>query len=497
MSTGLGVRSVLSVLALALVAAAPAVSQCDTAAPAITSFTLGPTSVNTTSGPANVNCTMVLSDSPAGVESATCTLQWTDGVSKFQTQSCTASAPSAGTPQNGTYQCAITLPRYSAQGTWQAQVTTQDAVTNAATYLSFQLPGATTSVSVTSNPDTTGPGLTSASLNPTSVNVSSADQNVTCSMTVTDALSGVALAGCFVQGPTPPPPGEPQVQGCFDDAPNSGTRNNGTFSCTITIPRYSDAGSWATLVSLVDQVGNFTSLPASPTLTVTSSPEDVTPPSIGAFDFNPKTADAATGPTVVTCTIPITDSPAGVAEAGCTFSFFDFFQFPPVQQTQGCFSDTPSSGTRNSGTFSCNVVIPRYSAPGEWSVTVDAVDRVGNASSLEPVTPLDVTCGGGGEAEANVRFQAGTRNTLVWDPVPGAERYNSYRGNLATIAGSYGTCQNARDPNLNDTQFVDNDLPTPPPAGFHYLVSYLSEGIEAGLGSRSDGTPRDVAAPCP
>jgi len=493
MSARAGFRFVFALLPLvvAFTAVPTALAQCDTVGPAITSFTLSPTSVNTTSGPANVNCTMVLTDSPAGVSSATCALQWWDGMSKFQTQSCTATTPSSGTPQSGTYQCTITLPRYSAQGTWNAQVTTEDAVTNPSFYNYLQLPGTTTSISVTSNPDTTAPGLTSATLNPTSVNVSSADQNVTCTMTVTDALSGVAIAGCFVQGPTLP--GGAQSQACVDDAPNSGTRNNGTFSCTITIPRYSDAGTWTTAVFLVDQVGNSASLPASPTLNVTSSPEDVTPPVIGAFDFNPKTANAATGPTVVTCTIPITDSPAGVTSAGCSFS-----PLFTAQQTQSCSSDTPSSGTRNSGTFSCNVVIPRYSAPGDWFATVDAVDRVGNSSSIEPATPLSVTCGGGGDAEANIRFQQGSRTTLVWDAIAGATRYNIYRGNLTTIATSYGTCQNARDPILTDTQFVDTDVPNATQKGFHYLVSYYtSGGMEKGLGADSDGEPRTVSAPCP
>lgn len=490
----------LALSALLAAAPRPAAAQCDTAGPAVTSFTLNPLSVNTTSAAQNVTCTVGVTDSPAGASSMSCTLQWTDGVSLFQSQSCSATAPTSGTPQSGTWQCTIVMPRYSAQGTWEAMVTLADAVTNVRAYSTFELPG-TTSISVTSDPDVIAPALTSSSLNPTSVNVSSSDQNVTCTMNVTDAKSGVRAATCILTGPEPPPPAEAQSQGCVDDAPNSGTRNNGTFSCVVRIPRYSDAGTWTTQVFLQDQVGNFAPLAGTPTLTVSSSPEDLAGPVIGAFDFNPKTANAATGPTSVTCTIPVTDSPAGVAEAGCTFSFLDFMTFPPVQQSQGCGSTSPSSGTRNNGTFTCNAVIPRYSAPGDWTVAVDAVDQVGNSSTLDPVTPLSVTCGGGGDPEANIRFEQGTRNTIIWSPIAGATRYNVYKGNLPQLAGppvNYGTCQNATDPNLTDTQFVDNAVPNSTQKGFHYLVSYYtSGGVEKGLGKRSDGTARTVSVPCP
>ncbi len=495
--TALVVGLALSVLLAA--APRPAAAQCDTAGPAVTSFTLNPLSVNTTSAAQNVTCTVGATDSPAGVSTMSCSLQWTDGASLFQTQSCSATAPASGTPQSGTWQCTIVMPRYSAQGTWDAQVTLQDAVTNLRAYSTFELPG-TTSISVTSDPDVIAPALTNSSLNPTSVNVSSADQNVTCTMNVTDAKSGVAAATCILTGPTPAPPREAQSQGCVDDAPNSGTRNNGTFSCVVRIPRYSDAGTWTTQVFLQDQVGNFSALNGTPTLAVTASPEDIVAPAFGAFDFNPKTANAATGPTTVTCTIPLTDATSGVAAAGCTFGFTDFMTFPPVQQSQGCTSNTPASGTPNYGTYSCSVTIPRYSAPGDWTVTVDAEDKVGNFATLEPATLLNVTCGGGGDPEPSIRFEQGTRNTIIWSPISGATRYNVYKGNLPQLPGppvNYGTCQNATDPNLTDTQFVDNAVPNATQRGFHYLVSYTSGGLEKGLGKRSDGTPRTVSVPCP
>ncbi len=478
--------------------ALPAAAQCDTSPPAVTAFSLSPTTVDTTSADQNVTCTVGLSDAPAGVSSMTCTLQWTDGISLFQSQSCSSTTPVSGTPQSGTWQCAITLPRYSAQGIWDAQVTAEDAATNSKTFFSFELPPGSTSVTVTSDPDLVASNLASATLNPPNVNVSGADQIVTCTMNVTDAKAGVQSAICVVAGPTPPPPAEAQGQSCVAGAPSSGTRQSGTFSCALTIPRYSEAGSWTTQVYLTDAVGTFAMFNPSPILTVTSSPEDLAGPVVGAFAFNPTTADADAGPTTVTCTIPVTDFPAGVFAAGCTFQFTDFMQYPPVQQSQTCSSCIPASGTPNSGTFTCNVVIPRHSAPGSWTTTVNVQDKVGNRTT-NPATPLTVTCGAG-EPEADIRFVQGTSDTIIWNPIVGATRYNVYRGALSQLAGppvNYGTCQNATDPDPTDTVFVDDTVPDATQKGFHYLVSYLSGGVEKGLGKQSDGTPRTVSAPCP
>ena len=62
--------------------------------------------------------------------------------------------------------------------------------------------------------------------------------------------------------------------------------------------------------------------------------------------------------------------------------------------------------------------------------------------------------------------------------------------------GGYGTCRNATDANLTDTTFVDAAVPTPAEVGYHYLVSYTSDGVEMGLGYSSYGTAR-TATPCP
>jgi len=477
-----------------LAAAAPAaLAACDTTPPDLTGFSFSPTSINTTSSAQNVLCTMVVTDDLAGVSAATCSFR---SPSFLHTQSCTATTPSAGTPTGGTFSCSVPFPRYAESGTWTATVDLTDAVGNTQT-IDPQFQGLPFALTVTSNPDLIPPALTGFSFTPTAVTVSAAPQTVTCNMTVTDALSGVNTATCLFQAPN-----SNQAQGCVATAPTApGTRNSGTFSCVLTIPRYADAGTWVPAVYLQDLVGNFAMPAASGTLAVTASPEDVAAPSLTSFSFTPTAVSTGAASKTVSCSMGVADATAGVDTATCSFTYTDPFD-PFLTQTQSCTATVPASGTRNSGTFQCNVVLPRYSVAGLWDANVQLADLVGNSVDLPQVEQLTVDCNAG-DPETTTRFS--NKTTLTWTAVTGATRYNLYRGNISGLVdanadhrpdGGYGTCQNSRDPNLTDLTFTDTDVPTTTQKGFHYLVSYTSGGVEKGLGYDSLSNARTVTA-CP
>jgi hypothetical protein len=445
---------------------------------------------------------MTLTDALSGVASATCTFATSDQAYR---QSCTAAAPTSGTPQNGTWSCVITFPRYSQSGVWTATVSAPDAVGNAGLGpIDPSDQGFSSTLTVTSDPDVVTPALTTFTALPGAVTVSAAPQNVTCTMTMTDAKSGVAFASCQLSAPAA---SSTQTASCGALAPTSGTRNNGVFSCVATIPRYADAGTWTSAVFAIDQVGNVASFsPAAPTVAVTSVPEDIVDPSLvmGTTDFNPKTISVGAAPKPVVCTMGVADSPAGVDTATCSFSITTFV--PPldfVNQNQSCTTSAPLSGTRNSGVFQCTVNFPRYSAGGSWSGRVSLTDLAGNSSDTALAVPLTVDCGAG-ELETTCRFAA-NKTSLTWDVIASATQYNVYRGPQTNLVdanadhlpdGGYGTCQNSRDAILTDTTFIDADIPSVAQKGFFYLVSYKLGG-EKGLGTNSFATPRTVAAPCP
>lgn len=472
-------------------------ADCDTSTAALTAFSFTPSAINTTLASQSVTCTMTLTDALAGVATATCAFTSPD---LLHQQSCTAAAPTTGTRQNGTWSCGITFPRYAPSGTWTASVLAPDAVGNLAS-IDPADQGLPSLLTVTSDPDTVAPALSTFTLTPGAVTVSAAAQNVTCSMTLTDAKSGVAFASCELSAPN-----SDQTVSCGSAAPSSGTRNNGVFSCVASVPRYADAGTWTSQVIAVDQVGNAPAAPFTPaaTLAVTSVPEDIVVPSLSSFDFNPKSISVGGSSKPVLCTIGVADSPAGVSTATCSFSIFAFVPpFDFVNQRQSCTASAPATGTRNSGTFQCTVTMPRYAAGGAWSSSASLVDLAGNGSEYPQALTLNVACDAGA-AETTCRFA--TKTSLTWDPVAGATQYNVYRGPLTNFVdanldhlpdGGYGTCQNALDGNLTDTAFADAGVPTVGQKGFFYLLSQKVGGVESGLGANSFGAPRTVAAPCP
>jgi hypothetical protein len=136
---------------------------------------------------------------------------------------------------------------------------------------------------------------------------------------------------------------------------------------------------------------------------------------------------------------------------------------------------------------------------------VNLTDLAGNTTEYQAQAPvLAVSCAAG-DAETTCRFAA-DRQSLTWDGMAGATRYNVYRGPLTNLVdanadhvpdGGYGTCQNSRDANLTDTTFVDTDIPTVAQKGFFYLVDYKSGGVEVGLGANSFGAARTESSPCP
>jgi hypothetical protein len=482
---------------LAIASARPARAQCDTVPPNLTAFNFSPTSVDTTTSSQNVTCNMTLGDATSGVASARCQLRFMINPSQARhAYFCTTTAGTAGV-----YSCVVTLPRYAdaGDGQWKVWVDSTDNVGNTRLWKDTDLAsqGFPTDLAVTSDPDVVYPDITALSITPTAVDVSTGARTLTCTMTLTDAKSGVAEARCFLNI------GNAYYDYCDSSTPQSGTRQNGVFECAITMPQYAAAGVWAAEVTLRDVVGNAVQFDAAALqskglpvdVTVTSNPEDGEGPIETNFDFNPKTVAAGAGPTTITCSFEFIDSPAGVSSSACDFFFEDNSTSPPVYQRQGCTATALASGTRQSGTMSCTFVVPRYSAPGAWFDTTTYTDAIGTSSDYYPTTPLTVGCSGVADPECNLQWS--DKTTLTWNAIAGATRYNVYRGDLASLATIYGLCQNSRDANLTDLQFLEAQDPSPAGQAFNFLVSYTNGGLEKGLGKRSNGTPRTVNSPCP
>jgi hypothetical protein len=483
---------------LVLLAVGPAWAVCDTAPPVLTNFDFTPQSVNVTSEPSvPITCSMTVTDNLAGVAEATCTFT---SPLFGKVLSCTAIAPSSGNRRDGTFECSLTIPRYAESGTWTVSVTAQDALFAESTYGSAELgtAGFPFELNVTSTQDLQPPVLTDFDFSPQSVNVDAASATVTCDMTLTDDLAGVDIATCQFQSMA----GSFLSAACSAEAPVSGDRNNGTFSCDALIPQYAPGGAWLARVTGTDAAGNavivesfLLQIQGFPSeLTVSSNNADLAPPALSDFSFTPLSVDVSSAPARVSCSAEFSDSPSGIVFAGCIFNS------PSQTQQAFCINIAPSSGTPQSGTYDCTAIIPAYAEGGIWVPFAVARDAVGNIATIDGTVlgmlgfpnELDVFCGGA--EEPSLRWDSAT--TLAWYAIAGATRYNVYRAALTDPGTNYGTCQSARDGDVTDLTFTETETPALD-QGWRYLVSATTSSGEGALGKASDGTPRAVTTACP
>jgi hypothetical protein len=84
--------------------------------------------------------------------------------------------------------------------------------------------------------------------------------------------------------------------------------------------------------------------------------------------------------------------------------------------------------------------------------------------------------------------------TLLWNPEPSASEYETYRGLIATLPGTYGACFAGGLTSVNVS-----DASTPSAGqGYFYLVTARNRlGEEGPKGYRSDGTEEGNPSPCP
>jgi hypothetical protein len=99
--------------------------------------------------------------------------------------------------------------------------------------------------------DTTAPALASFSFSPTTVDTSASAQAITVTAQITDDLAGVEFGAFRFESPS-----NQSISVYFDSSNRvSGTALDGTYVNNITVPRYSEQGTWtADFFELRDKV---------------------------------------------------------------------------------------------------------------------------------------------------------------------------------------------------------------------------------------------------
>jgi hypothetical protein len=370
----------------------------DSVAPQAASLSFDPTSVNTTGGAADVLVNAHLTDNASGADSAELVLTSPDNKHEVDTSLQLV----AGDNRDGYWQGGLHFGQYLQSGDWTIELDLSDVAGNEADLTSTALSnaGLPTTYTVTAASDTTPPTPTSITVSPPSIDVRTQQQSVTVTIGLTDAQSGVGF-GSFVVAPQT---GLSQpLSGFFDGNPTSGTINGGTWQVQVVVPRFVASGTWhVDSLNVTDNADNehlyhtadLAALPGAVTSFTVQSNPDNTPPTVTAVSLAPNPVDVSSGSHSVTATVAVSDAGSGVGSVFMTLSPpGGSVEYPVFVQT---FALT--SGTAQSGTWTADFNVPRYAAPGVWSIaSVDASDIVGNnahygtGGSVLPVyTPLQV-----------------------------------------------------------------------------------------------------------
>jgi hypothetical protein len=271
----------------------------------------------------------------------------------------------SGTETAGTWRCWVHFGRGGEPGTWTVeQVSVDEASGHTRSYTVEELRAAgwpyTVRVSST-GADMEGPVLTGLSIDPDSIDVSDAADTVRITVSATDASDITAIYVLFRS-----PGGE-----LFHSTPactlESGTARDGTWGCYLRMARYTEAGIWQVAnVQMQDELDHFThtgSVAAAGhehTLRVTSTPSDLSAPLLTGFSFAPDTVHVSAGPDTVVVTVRATDDVVGIG-------YMDVMVRSASGSTTLLAGCHLAAGTRNDGTFRCNLVLPQGVERGTYT----------------------------------------------------------------------------------------------------------------------------------
>ena len=215
---------------------------------------------------------------------------------------------------------------------------------------------------------------------PTTIDVSSSDQNVLFTFRITDDLSGFYSCSFGMRSPS----GEQaRIGTVWSTHRISGDEFDGIYEYTLTFPQLSEGGTWyVDYIVIHDVVGNHLDLDANDLnnmgfiseLFITGG-EDLAPPILALFDFNPKTIDVSTGDQYVTFTIRVIDELSGFYSSSFTITSSTGRQV----RSGTIWPSHRISGDANDGVYEYNLRIVQYTESVTWHVTYLSVhDRVWN-----------------------------------------------------------------------------------------------------------------------
>ncbi|HEX2078506.1 MAG TPA: Ig-like domain-containing protein [Longimicrobium sp.] len=224
----------------------------DVQAPTVANVTFTPDSL-AANGVDSTTVELQVADAGTGVASAGVWFRGPDGTF----WSCEATAPSEGTPADGTFRCRFGFPfDGELAGDWTLDLVRVSDVTGNVRELgpaALDSAGYRRILRVTSPPpDTTAPSLTDFSFSPDTIVANGVD-SVTVTMELTDAGAGALRAEVHFINTSP----SPQITGCAAYGMNVPHPGSEVITCRFAIPAGGRTGEWRVyFVGMEDNQGN-------------------------------------------------------------------------------------------------------------------------------------------------------------------------------------------------------------------------------------------------
>lgn len=365
-----------TIVGSAVVTAPTSTAQVDTTGPELSGVSISPTEVDVSTSSQQVTVTV------EGTDSSGISYGWVNlSPSSF---TCCAVGTNLDTtampdPTAGEVSAVMTVPALAPGGPWFLDIFLTDSAGNSSFYDQVELwtAGFDHRLDVTSLPNFTGPDVHTLSLAETSVDVSDSAAEVTVVMSITD--DGPGFDHGFVTWRSPSRPDQRQTAGfnvSFPSGPD-------TYTGTLWIPRYAEAGSWTVeSIDAWDTAGAHTHLDARDIevlglredLSVAANPSDTTDPVVSSVDVvgDRIVYSHPSATQTVEVDLGITDdlsSPGGVQMAWGT----------GTGSLEFASAWLPGHRVGDSDVYRVPVNVPAASSPGTWRLRWLMVsDQAGN-----------------------------------------------------------------------------------------------------------------------
>ncbi len=225
--------------------------------------------------------------------------------------------------------------------------------------------------------DNAAPELSDFQLSPLQIDASQGPQQVTFTLQLADAISGVDPISSKVEIFEP----GGQARGSSALQLVGGDANVGTYEAVINVPKYAPTGTWTVAVTLADESDNTVEFSSAELLALSypgtfaqTGAGDAAAPQLAGLDVSPAQIDTSQSAKDVTFTVQATDNLSGVDPAASEVEVFS-----PAGAPRGSSSLELVAGSPTDGSYEATITVPRLAVQGDWTVALTLADDAGNS----------------------------------------------------------------------------------------------------------------------